>query len=69
MFLSIKGNIVSELAITAFIISLYPSSLQVIFHDGVVDIVKGFLCKQLDNHVVFVFQFAFMVDYIYLPLG
>ena len=52
------------LPLLCLVISLYPCSLQDFYHEGVLNSEEGFFSIYCDEHVVFFFQFVYMVDYV-----
>ena len=43
---------------------MYPCSLQNHYHEGMLYFVKSYLGIWWDDHVVIIFQFVYMVDYV-----
>ena len=44
--------------------SFYSCFLESFYHKWILNFVKGFFCIHWDNHMVFIFQFVNVVDYL-----
>ena len=45
-----------------------PAFWRFFYHKWMLNFAKGFLCIYWDNHIVFIFQFVYVVYYIYLQI-